>query len=114
MIAVLGLLALAVPLSATAAPPPPPEPVSAYRVQGMDSPAARTAVLRQGVDVLGGGRDYLEVRASPAQAERLRAGGLRLLPLPALVPVPGVVAPGAFPIGYGGYHTYDKLTAELN
>ncbi len=109
----LGVLVV-VPGAATAAQPAPPEPVSAYRVLGMDSPAARTAVLEQGVDVLGGGRDYLEILASPAQAERLRAGGLGLLPLPALPPVPGVLAPGQFPIGYGGYHTYDKLTTELN
>ncbi len=114
VIAVLGMLVLVVPNAATAAPPPPPEPVSAYRVQGMDNPAARTAVLGQGVDVLGGGRDYLEVLASPAQAERLQASGLQLLPLPALPPVPGVLAPGQFPIGYGGYHNYGKLIAELD
>jgi carboxypeptidase T len=113
VIALLGMLGLALPIAAAAAPPAPPEPIAAYRVQGMDSPAARTAVLRQGVDVLGGGHDYLEILASPAQAERLRASGLRLLPLPALPPVPGVVVPGQFPIGYKGYHTYDKLTAEL-
>ncbi|MGH3872762.1 MAG: M14 family metallopeptidase [Pseudonocardiaceae bacterium] len=105
------MLVVGMPLAATAAPP---EPIAAYRVPGLDSPAARTAVLHQGVDVLGGGRDYLEVRASPEQAQRLRASGLRLLPLPALPAVPGVVAPGTFPIGYGGYHTYDKLTAELD
>jgi carboxypeptidase T len=112
----LAVLTLAVPLSATAAAPPqpPPEPAAAYRVQGVDSPVARTAVLREGVDVLGGGRDHLEIRATPAQAERLRAGGLRLFPLPALPPVPGVVAPGEFPVGYRGYHTYRTLTAELD
>ncbi|MGH3936953.1 MAG: M14 family metallopeptidase [Pseudonocardiaceae bacterium] len=114
VIAVLGLLVLVVPEIATAAPPPAPEPVAAYRVQGVDSPAARTAVLRQGVDVLGGGRDYLEVRATPEQAERLQASGLRLLPLPTLPAVPGLVAPGEFPVGYRGYHTYGTLTTELD
>jgi carboxypeptidase T len=120
VIAVGAMLALAVPFSAAAAPPPSPEPPatpsSAYRVPGVDNPAARSAVLRQGVDVLGGGRDYLEVQATPAQADRLRASGLRLLPLPAAapVPVPGLVAPGEFPIGYRGYHTYRTLTAELD
>ena len=113
VIAVLGMLALAVPLSASAAPPAPSEPVSAYRVQGLNDSAARAAVLHQGVDVLGGGRDYLEIRATSGQADRLRAGGFRLLPLPALPAVPGLVAPGQFPPGYHGYHTYDKLTAEL-
>lgn len=118
VIAVLAMLALAVPPSAAAAPPPSPEPPatpsSAYRVPGADNPATRSTVLRQGVDVLGGGRDYLEIQATPAQADRLRASGLRLLPLPAAAPVPGLVAPGEFPIGYRGYHTYRTLTAELN
>ncbi|MBV9729148.1 MAG: zinc carboxypeptidase [Pseudonocardiales bacterium] len=118
VIAVLAILALAVPLSAAAAPPPSPEPPVtpplAYRVPGMDNPVTRSTVLRQGVDVLGGGRDYLEVQATPAQADRLRASGLRLLPLPATAPAPGLVAPGEFPIGYRGYHTYRTLTAELD
>ncbi len=114
VIAVLGLLVLIVPEVATVAAPASPEPVAAYRVQGVDSPAARTAVLRQGVDVLGGGRDYLEIRATPEQAERLQASGLRLLPLPTLPAVPGLVAPGEFPVGYRGYHTYGTLTAELD
>jgi carboxypeptidase T len=117
VIAVVAMLALAVPFSAAAAPPPSPEPPatpsSAYRV-GVDNPAVRSTVLRQGVDVLGGGRDYLEVQATPAQADRLRASGLRLLLLPVPAPVPGLVAPGEFPIGYRGYHTYRTLTAELD
>jgi carboxypeptidase T len=111
--AVVGLLALAVPLSAAAAPPPPPEPVSAYRVSGVDNVAARAVVTREGMEILGGGRDYLEVRATPAQAQRMQASGLRLLALPAEVPALVPVAPGEFPIGYQGYHTYRKLTAEL-
>ncbi len=117
LVAAWGMVALGVPFFASAAPPAPPEPVAAYRVVGVDNPATRTAVLHQGVDVLGGGRDYLEVRASPAQADRLRADGLLLVPLPALPAapaVPGLVAPGEFPIGYRGYHTYAKLIAELD
>lgn len=95
VIAALAMLALAVPLTAVAAPAPEPPatPLSAYRVPGVTTPTARAMVARQGVDVLGGGRDYLEVRATPAQAGRLRAGGLRLVPLPAVAPVPGLVAP---------------------
>src|SRR5918998_3557885 len=99
VIAVLGMLALAVPLSASAAPPAPSEPVSAYRVQGLNDSAARAAVLHQGVDVLGGGRDYLEIRATSGQAERLRAGGVRLPPAPGLPAVAGLGGPGRVPDG---------------
>ncbi|HEY3690413.1 MAG TPA: M14 family metallopeptidase [Pseudonocardiaceae bacterium] len=109
--AVLGILALVVPISAAAAPAPPS---SVYQVPGVDNPSARTAVANQGVEILGGGRDYLEVLATPAQAERLRTSGLRLVSLPAAAPLPVPVAPGQFPIGYQGYHTYRQLTTELD
>ncbi|MGH3763642.1 MAG: M14 family metallopeptidase [Pseudonocardiaceae bacterium] len=113
VIVVLGLLALGVPLSATAAPPDPaPSPPVTYRVVGADSSAARNAVVRQGAEVLSGGSDYLEVLATPAQADRLRASGLRLIPLAVAAPVP--VGPGEFPVGYQGYHNYRELTGELN
>ncbi len=112
--AVLGMLTVVIPFSAAAAPADPAPPLAAYRVAGLDNSAARTAVANQGVEVLAGGRDYLEVRATPAQADRLRAGGLRLDPLPATAPLPVPVAPGQFPIGYQGYHTYRQLTAELD
>ncbi|PZS40368.1 MAG: carboxypeptidase, partial [Pseudonocardiales bacterium] len=109
---------MVVPLSAAAAPPSPEPPTvaaaSVYRIPEVNNPATRNAVLREGVDVLSGGRDYLEIRATPAQAERLRASGLRLLALPAAVPTPLPVAPGQFPIGYQGYHTYRQLTTELD
>ena len=116
VIATLATLALTAPLSATAAAPAPdPGTESVYRVTGLDSPAERTAVVRRGVDVLGGGPDYLEVRATPRQAEEMRADGLALLPQP-LAAVPGLPGPPAgddFPAGFTGYHTYDELTAEL-
>lgn len=113
MIAALAALTLAVPLYAAAEPPPsPPDPVSTYRILGLDTPADRTEVARQGIDVLGGGADYLEVLATPAEADRLRATGLRLveLQLPSLPQLPLV---SGFPVGFTGYHTYDELNNEL-
>lgn len=111
--AVVGMLVF--PLSAAAAPPePPPAPSSTYRVEGMGNPAARTELVREGTEILGGGRDFLEIRATPAQVARLRADGLRLIPLAAAAPAATPVAPGEFPIGYQGYHTHRELTAELN
>jgi hypothetical protein len=99
----LTMLVVAAPFSAIAAlaapPPPPAAPSSAYRVPGVDQASARAVVTRQGVEVLGGGRDHLEIQATPAQAERLRASGLRLVPLPSEVVPPLPVAPGEFPRG---------------
>jgi carboxypeptidase T len=113
VIALVGMLALGVPFSATAAPPqPPPPPPATYRVAGVDNPAIRTAIARQGAEVLSGGRDFVEILATPAQVDRLRASGLRLAPLPAATPIP--VGPGKFPIGYQGYHTYAELSSELD
>ncbi|HEX2301472.1 MAG TPA: M14 family metallopeptidase [Pseudonocardiaceae bacterium] len=119
VIAALATLALAVPLSATAAAPPPepePGPVSVYRVTGADSAAERTTVVRHGVDVLSGGLDFLEVRATPQEADELRATGLQLVPQPsAPLPLPSVLPrAGSFPPGFSGYHTYDELNSELN
>ncbi|MGH3793990.1 MAG: M14 family metallopeptidase [Pseudonocardiaceae bacterium] len=123
VIVALAMLALVIPLTASAAAPPPPGPDSVYRVQGVHTSAARTAVARQGVDVLSGGLDYLEVRATPEQADRLRSTGFDLLPLPG-VPLPDVPLPISplptlpvahdFPAGYTGYHTYDELNAALH
>jgi carboxypeptidase T len=113
LVTVVGMLVLSLPDSATAAPPePPPPPASTYRVEGLDDPAARNAVARQGAEVLGGSPDYLEVLATPAQAAGLRTSGLRLIPIAAASLVP--VGPGQFPIGYQGYHTQSRLIADLN
>ena len=107
MVALVGTLVLSVPDSATAAPPEPPPPSSTYRVVGLDNPAARTAVARQGIEILSGGPDYLEIVATPEQAAGLRASGLRLIPVAGASAVP--VGPGKFPVGYQGYHTQDQL-----
>ncbi|MGH3924379.1 MAG: M14 family zinc carboxypeptidase, partial [Pseudonocardiaceae bacterium] len=114
MIATLATLALTIPLSATAAQPPQPQPdpVSTYRVEGVDTPAERTAVAREGVDVLSGGHDYLEIRATAEAADQLRAAGLQLVPLPP-TELPAVPLVGGFPSGFDGYHTYDELSTEL-
>ncbi len=111
LLLMIGVLVLA-PIAA-AAPPEPDDPATPYRAEGLESPAERSEVARSGVDVLGGGRAHLEFRASDAQAARLRARGLELLPLPELPPLPNPRG-GEFPPGYTGYHTYDELLAELD
>jgi carboxypeptidase T len=113
LVAVVGMLVVGVPAAATAAPPePPPPPPSTYRVVGTDNPEARTALVRRGMEVLGGGPGSVEILATPEQAAALRASGLQLTPLATSAPVP--VGPGQFPIGYQGYHTQSRLIAELN
>lgn len=109
----LTIGALVLVPAAAAAPPPSEEPAAPYRVGGLESAAERSEVARSGVDVLGGGRDHLEIRATDAEAARLRARGLELLPLPKLPDLPTPRA-GQFPPGYTGYHTYDELIAELD
>lgn len=126
-VVVIAALALFAPLAATAAvsaapstpPPPPTGQESNYRVPGLLTALQRSEVARDGVDVLGGGRDYLEVRATPQQADRMRASGLNLMALPAApgVPatpgLPSLTQAGQFPLGYTGYHTYAELIDEL-
>jgi murein tripeptide amidase MpaA len=109
---VVTLLAIALPAAATAAPPPPAEPSAPYRVEGAGTPGERTAVARSGVDVLTGGRNAFEVRATDAQADRLRAAGFELQPL-SEVPAPPFAGPERFPPGFGAYHTYDELGLAL-
>lgn len=112
VVTLLAIAALALPAAATAAAPPPAEPSAPYRVTGADTPGERTAVARSGVDVLTGGRNAVEVRATGTQADRLRAAGFELQPLPE-VPAPPFAGPQRFPPGFGAYHTYDELGLEL-
>ena len=69
-------------------------------------------VARSSVDVLTGGGDSFEVRATDAQADRLRGVGFELRPFPE-PPAPPFAGPARFPPGFGAYHTYDELDIEL-
>ena len=104
-------LALVSPATAGAVPPDPaPEPPAAvYQVLGADSPARRTALAARDVDVLTARPGRVEVRVTEAEARRLRADGLRLVPV-----ADESVGTLAFPSGYGGYTTYPELGARLS
>jgi len=91
-----------------------------YEVHGAETVASRTTVARSGVDVLGVRGDTIEVVASPAQADGLRAQGLTLDLTgdwrALLAKRSGGVSRSAaadFPAGDEGYHTYDEMTAAL-
>lgn len=113
VVSVLLMIGALVLVPVAAAAPPSDEAAAPYRVGGLDSAAERSDVARSGVDVLGGGRDHLEVRAAPAEAAELRSRGLQLQPLPQ-PSLPRRPTPGRFPPGYTGYHTYQQLLAELD
>ena len=103
-------LALISPATAGAVPPVPPEPpATVYQVLGADSPQRRTALAARDVDVLTAGPGRVEVRVTESQAQRLRADGLRLVPV-----ADESVGTFAFPSGYGGYTTYAELGTRLS
>jgi len=111
--------ALTLPLTAGAALPQQaaPQPETTYRVSGADTPEQRTALAARDIDILAAGPGRLEIRATRAEADQLRAEGLGLTPLadPAslgpVVPRPDKVA--EFPAGYTGYTNYAELNTRL-
>ncbi|CAA9378247.1 MAG: Carboxypeptidase T [uncultured Pseudonocardia sp.] len=112
-------VSLVVPLTAGAAvpaQPPPPEFETSYSVAGADTPEQRTAIAARDIDILTAGPGRLEIRATRAEADALRAEGLTLTALPpapgtTLAPVPN--APADFPAGYSGYTNYAELGTRL-
>jgi len=114
---VAAALALVAGVPATAQQPTVPDQ-GLYRVHA-ESAAARTSVARGGVDVLGARGDTVEVVASPAQADALRARGLTLDLAgdwrAMLASRSGGASRSAadFPAGDEGYHTYDEMVAAL-
>jgi len=95
-----------------------------YEVHGADTATERTEVADTGVDVLGVRDGAMEVVASPAQADTLRAQGLtldlagdwaQLLSDRSGAGARDVrdLSVADFPAGDEGYHTYDEMTAEL-
>lgn len=91
-----------------------------YEVRGAATVASRTSVAQSGADVLGVRGDTIEIVASPAQADALRAQGLTLDLAgdwrALLAQRSGGVSRSAvtdFPAGDEGYHTYDEMLAAL-
>lgn len=89
-----------------------------YVVTGASDAHARTEVAQSGVDVLGVRDGTMEVVASPAQADALRAEGLTVDltgDWRAMLARRGGGASrsGDFPAGDEGYHTYDEVVAAL-
>jgi carboxypeptidase T len=113
-----AVLALAVAWPAGAQQPVVPDQ-GLYEVQGADTTESRTEVARTGVDVLGVRDGAMQVVASPAQAEELRAQGLALdlagdwRAMLAERSGGPTRAAADFPAGDEGYHTYDEMVAAL-
>jgi carboxypeptidase T len=112
-----AVLALAVAWPAGAQQPVVPDQ-GLYEVQGADTTESRTEVARTGVDVLGVRDDTMQVVASPAQADELRAQGLALdlagdWRAMLAERSGGPTRAADFPAGDEGYHTYDEMVAAL-
>ena len=88
-----------------------------YQVATPDG-ASRTAVAGSGVDVLGARDGTMEIIATPAEADALRAGGASLTltgDVDALLAARGGdVGIADFPSADRNYHNYAELTTELN
>jgi carboxypeptidase T len=112
-------LALVAGWPATAQQPTVPDQ-GLYDVHA-DSAGMRTSVAQSGVDVLGVHGDTVQVVASPAQADALRAKGLpvaltgdwRAMLAERSGGVSSRSAAADFPAGDEGYHTYDEMVAAL-
>ncbi|MFD7442528.1 M14 family metallopeptidase [Streptomyces sp. NPDC059909] len=135
-LAALLALAVAAPFTATAAPTPDPdraraaatdtraaaaaeaeEQIRQYEIHGPSTVAERTAIAATGVSIDEVDGHAIVISANAAQAQRLRALGHVLEPLPAPPArrAPGVAAePLDFPSADARYHNYAEMNAEIN
>lgn len=103
------------PSAATTTPSPQVENwgVRVYRVSGVSTREARTAVASTGAVIDEIGADYVIIDCHPETANQIRALGYqveeRIKPL-ALAPM-GTVAPMSL---VSGYHTYNQMVTEIN
>ncbi|GAA4830220.1 M14 family metallopeptidase [Saccharopolyspora rosea] len=122
-VAAAACLALLAPAGVSAAQQAPPGAASdeeaIYTVPHTDS-GSRTEIHRTGAEVLAVSGDTATVQATRAQAEQLRAKGLRLdertTVAEALAKRNGATKGSArdFPPGDAQYHNYDEMNAELD
>ena len=122
-VAAAACLALLAPAGVSAAQQAPPGAASdeevIYTVPHTDS-GSRTEIHRTGAEVLAVSGDTATVQATRAQAEQLRAKGLRLdertTVAAALAKRNGAAKGSArdFPPGDEAYHNYDEMVAELD
>jgi carboxypeptidase T len=104
------------------------EPVAAdaesvtYTVTGLNSIAERNAVARSGVDVLSADHGSMTVRASQAEAKKLRSAGHELLSVAnvekylferSMGANGKKKKPGDFPEEDSNFHNYDEMVAEV-
>ncbi|WP_372409182.1 M14 family metallopeptidase [Streptomyces luteireticuli] len=110
-LAVLLSLALAAPATARDDRRP-----HAYEVDGLRTAAQRTAVAATGASVDAVHGNTADITASSDQADRIRALGLRVVPLPGPPDRSGghTPRPHTFPAQDAKYHTYAEAMAEID
>jgi hypothetical protein len=84
------------------------ETVSFYRISGVSSAEARSAIVATGANLVEAGADYVLVEATPAEVREIRRLGLRLVRLER----PGELLK-VFPSADSNYHDYAEMVAEL-
>ncbi|HVD13617.1 MAG TPA: M14 family metallopeptidase [Actinomycetota bacterium] len=105
----LAFVLLIVPGPAAGQPPKGAVENGSYRVHGVASPRARTAVARTGAAVELAEAGSVVVTATPAEVGRIRQLGYTVTALPAR---PAVATPLNFPPADAGYHNYTEVTNE--
>jgi carboxypeptidase T len=108
---VSALVLLVVPGPAAGQPPKggAAESSTSYRVSGVASPQARTAIARTGAAVELAEARSVVVTATPAEVARIRQLGYTVTALPART---AVATPLNFPTADSGYHNYTEMANE--
>ncbi|MGW1677497.1 M14 family metallopeptidase [Saccharopolyspora sp. NPDC002376] len=119
-VAAAASLVLLAPIQASvsAEPTAAAQGPAVYTVPNTDS-TSRTEINRTGAQVIGVRDGVATVEATPDQAAQLRASGFSLDGGTGIGEAlqrinRGKAAPGEFPPGYEGYHTYDETNAALD
>lgn len=78
--------------------------VARYRITGVATREARSAIAATGAAIDGVGREFVDITAASDELERLTALGFDITQPPALLD---------FPPADAAYHTYDEMTKEV-
>jgi carboxypeptidase T len=113
VVAALAVAALVFSTTGSAASDPRPRASAEYLVSGVETSADRSAVAATGAAVNSFEHGILNVTATPEEAERIQALGLRTERETALPRTDGAT-PLDFPSADSNYHNFTEMTAEID